>query len=57
MNQTIRQITRKCMMCENTWKCSDESNTRFCSLDCLKVCNSQIAERGGDKFFEYHEPY
>jgi len=48
----IKQIKRKCMMCENTWKCSDESNTKFCSIECLMYCNEKIAEMGSDKFFE-----
>ena len=51
-NQTIQQIKRKCMMCKNTWKCSDESNTRFCSIECLMVANSQLAERGETKLYE-----
>ena len=52
MKQYITQIKRKCSECENTWKCSDESNTKFCSIECLMYANEKIAERGGTKFFE-----
>ncbi len=47
MKQYITQIKRKCRKCPEMFKCSDESNNIFCSIDCLMIANSQSMEKGG----------